>query len=76
MTPSEFINSYLGEDNITQCVYEAINEASATNCIINLSHTLSVIADLKALFSILYSSKTIQLKSCWGPRTPPPPQLH
>ena len=76
MTPSEFINSYLGEHNITQCVYEAINEASATNCFINLSNTLYVIADLKALCSILYSSKTIQLKTCWGPRIPPPPQLH
>ena len=37
-------------------VIEAINEASATNSIINLSHILYVPSDAKALCSILYSS--------------------
>ena len=48
-------------------VLEAINEASATNSIMNLSHKLYVIADAKALCSILCSSGNIQLKDCWGP---------
>ena len=54
------------EENLSW-VIEAINEASATNSIMNLSHTLFVIADAKALCSILYSSENIQIKSCWGP---------
>ena len=55
-------------------VIEAINEASAINYIANLSHTLHFTADTKALCSILYSSKNIQIKSCWGPVKPS--QLH
>ena len=51
-------------------VIEAINEGNATNSIINLSHTLYVIADVKALCSVLYSSGNIQIKSCWGPSDP------
>ena len=53
------------EENLSW-VIEAINEASATNSIMNLSHTLFVIADAKALCSILYSSGNIQIKRCWG----------
>ena len=49
-----------------------MNEASATNSIMNLNHTLYAIADAKALFSVLYSSGNIQIKSCWGPVDPPP----
>ena len=56
-------------------VFEAINEASATNSIMNLSHTLYVIADAKAICSILYSSGNIQIKSCWEQRTYPPPAV-
>ena len=48
-------------------VIKAINEASATNFIINLSHILYVTSDAKALCSILYSSGNIQIKICWGP---------
>ena len=48
-------------------VIEAINEASATNSILNLSHILYVITDGKALCSIDYSSGNIQIKSCWSP---------
>ena len=55
-------------------VTETINDASATNSIMSLSHTLYVIADAKALCSILHSSGNIQIKSCWGPLGPP--QLH
>ena len=55
-------------------VIEAINEANATNSIMNLSHTLHFIADAKALCSIRYSSGNIEIKSCWGPADPP--QLH
>ena len=62
-------------------VIKAINEASATNFIINLSHILYVTSDAKALCSILYSSGNIQIKGCWGlvttlpapPSLPPPP---
>ena len=52
-------------------VIEAINEASVNNSIMNLSHTLPVIADAKALSTILYSSENIQIISCWGPVDPP-----
>ena len=45
-------------------VIKAINEARATNSIMNLSHTLFVIADAKALCSILYSCGNIQIKYC------------
>ena len=59
---------------------EAINETSAANSIMNLSHTLYFIPDVKALCSILYSSGNIQMKSCWcpvdPPSPPPPSQLH
>ena len=47
-------------------VIKDINEASATNSIMNLSHTLYVIVDAKALCSIQYSSGNIHIKSCWG----------
>ena len=40
-------------------VIEAINEASATNSIINVTHALFVIADAKELCSILNSSGNI-----------------
>ena len=50
-------------------VFEARKEASATNSIMNLSHTLYVIADAKALCSILYSSGNIKIKSCRGQQT-------
>ena len=40
----------------------------------NLKHTLYVIADAKALCSILYSSGNIQIICCWEPVDPP--QLH
>ena len=53
-------------------VIETINKASATNSIMNLSHTMHVIADAKALCSILYSSGNIQTKRC----PVDPPQLH
>ena len=43
-------------------VIETINEASGTNSIKNLSHTLFVIADAKALCSFLHSSGNIQIK--------------
>ena len=45
-------------------VIEAINKASATSSIMNLSHTLYVIADAKAICSIPFSSGNIQTKSC------------
>ena len=47
-------------------IIEAINEASVTNSFMNLSYTLHVIANGKALFSILYSFENIQIKYCWG----------
>ena len=54
-------------------VIEALSEASTTKSIMNLSHTLLVIADAKAaLCSILYSSGNIQIKSCWGSSDPSP----
>ena len=56
-------------------VIVAINEASETNSIMNLSYTLYVIADAKSLCSILYSSANIQIKSSWGPSDPPPSHL-
>ena len=40
-------------------VIEAINETSTTNAIMNLSHTLYVNADAKALCSILFSSEDV-----------------
>ena len=40
-------------------VIEEISEASETNSIMNLSHTLFVIADAKTFCSILYSSGNI-----------------
>ena len=47
-----------------------MNEANATNSIMNLSHTLHFIADAKALCSIRYSSGNNQIKSCWGQADP------
>ena len=41
----------------------------------NLSYTLYVTADAKAVFSILYSSGNIQIKSCWVGTPPPPSQF-
>ena len=53
---------------------ETINKANVTNSIMNLSNTLYVIADAKALRFFLYSSGNIQTKSCLGSsRLPPPP---
>ena len=40
-------------------VIEAISETSTTNAIMNLSHTLYVNADAKALCSILFSSEDV-----------------
>ena len=40
-------------------VIEAINEASATNSIMILNHTLYVNADAKALCSILFNSEDV-----------------
>ena len=54
-------------------VIEAISKASATISIMNLSHTLYVIANAKVLYSILYSSGNIQIKSCWGTADHPLP---
>ena len=62
------------EENLSW-VIEAINEASATNSIMNLSHTLFVIGDAKARCSILYSSGNIQIKYSWGRADPLPPHL-
>ena len=42
-------------------VIEAINKASATNSLMNLSHTLCVIAEAKAFCSILYISEIVQI---------------
>ena len=53
-------------------VIEAINETSATNSVMNLSHTLFVIADAKGLCSILYSSGNIQKNNAG---IPPPVTL-
>ena len=55
--------------------HEAVNESSATNFIMNLSHTLYAIADAEALCSNRYISGSIQIKSCWGPLEPPPPLI-
>ena len=60
-----------GNSNALPWVIETINEANATNSIMNFSHTLFVIADAKALCSILYSSGNIQRKYCC--ENPPPP---
>ena len=53
-------------------VIAAINQVWTTNSIMNLSHTLCVIADPKALCFILYSSGNIQIKSCWVQCLPAP----
>ena len=50
-------------------------ETSATNSVMNLSHTLYDTADPKALCSILYSSGNIQIKRCWGISEPPSVKL-
>ena len=47
-------------------VIGAINEASATNSVMNLSHILFAIADAKVLCYILYSSGNIQIKNTVG----------
>ena len=51
---------------------KAINEASVTNSTMNVSHSFDVIADAKALCSILYSFGNIQINSCWCPVDPSP----
>ena len=43
-------------------VIKAINQASATNSIMNFSHTLYAVADAKALCSILYGFGNIEIK--------------
>ena len=53
-------------------VIEAVNEASVTNSIMNLSYTLYVIGDGKALCSILYNFGNIQIKYSWGLADPLP----
>ena len=50
-------------------VIEAINKASATNYLMNLSHTLCVIAEAKAFCSILYISEIVQIS--WQKRQYP-----
>ena len=55
-----------------------MNKASVSNSIMNVNHTMYVIADAKAFCSIVYSSENVQVKSCWGPENqpnPPPPVL-
>ena len=47
-------------------VFEAINEASEASSIINISHILHVITDVKALCTIFNSSGNIQIKNCSG----------
>ena len=55
-------------------VTEAVNEASETNSIMNLSHILYVIADTKAPCTILYISGNIPIKTSRTPaQTLPPP---
>ena len=53
-------------------VIEATNNASATNSVMNLSHIVYGVADVKALCSILCSSENYQTKSCWGSLNIPP----
>ena len=43
----------------------------AINSVTNLSHTLYVVDDAKAVCSILYSSGNTQIKSCWCPADHP-----
>ena len=52
-------------------ITKVINKASVTNSIMNLSHTLHVIADAKALCNYSLRSGNIQIKSCWGPADSP-----
>ena len=55
-------------------ITEAVNEASETNSIMNLSHILYVIADTKAPCTILYISGNIPIKTSRTPaQTPPSP---
>ena len=51
-------------------IMEAINETSATNSIMNLIHTVYVIAGAKVLFSILYGSENISKKLLGSSGTP------
>ena len=46
-------------------VIEAINEATATNSVMNYSHTFYFIAGAKAFCFILYSSESFQVKIWW-----------
>ena len=52
---------------------EAVNEASETNSIMNLSHILYVIADTKAPCTILYISGNIPIKTSRTPAQTLPP---
>ena len=55
-------------------VTEAVNEASETNSIMNLSHILYVIADTKVPCTIFYISGNIPIKTSRTPaQTPPSP---
>ena len=54
--------------------YRGNKRASATNPVMNLSYTLYAIADAKALCTILYSSRNIQIKAAGVQWTPT--QLH
>ena len=60
-------------------ITEAVNEASETNSIMNLSHILYVIADTKVPCTIFYISGNIPIKTSrtpaqtLPPTSPPPP---
>lgn len=55
-------------------ITEAVNEASETNSIMNLSHILYVIADTKVPCTIFYISGNIPIKTSRTPaQTPPSP---
>ena len=56
-------------------IIEKLSGASATNSIMNLCHTLFVIAGAKALCFVFCSSGNIQIKYYSGPVDPlfPPP---
>lgn len=54
-------------------VTEAVNEASETNSIMNLSHILYVIADTKVPCTIFYISGNIPIKTSRTPAQTLPP---
>lgn len=53
-------------------ITEAVNEASETNSIMNLSHILYVIADTKVPCTIFYISGNIPIKTSRTPAQTPP----